>query len=181
MNKFTGHKFMGALLATAWMALTASGAMAGTFTFTQSGFNDGATISGFFKAQDLNHDGIIAGAEIWDLSATVNGGFYSGFTFGFNPDRFRPNISYSLGTGMLGNHPGDVLYVYAPQQIGWSVNGSGGLIYDGFGQYPSSHSSQLVQISEPTAIPEPESWVMLAAGLAFLTAIARQRNTEKGA
>lgn len=178
MNKFSGNKFMGALLATALMALSASGAMAGTFTFTQSGFNDGATINGFFKAQDLNHDGVIAGAEIWDLQATVNGGFYSGFTFSFNPDRFRPNISYSLGTGVLGNHPGDVLYVYAPQQIGWSVDGSGGVIYDGFGQYPSSHSAQLVEISEPTAVPEPTSWAMLAMGLGALGLATRRKRAS---
>ncbi len=175
MNTFNASKRMGALLASTSMALFASGAMAGTFTFTQTGFNDGATINGFFKAQDLNHDGLIAGAEIWDLRATIIGGFYDGFAFAFNPTRYRPHIVYNLGSGVLGNHPGDALDVYAPQQIGWSVNGTGGVIYDGFGQYPSAHYSQLVQINEPTAIPEPGSWAMLLGGLGLLGLMKRRQ------
>lgn len=173
MNMTFGRKLLQSTAATALMALAASSANAGTFTFTQTGFNDGASITGFFKAQDLNHDGKITGNEVWDLIATVNGGLYSGFTFEIS-QRYRPWIIYNLGSGVLGNRPDDVLDVFAPQQIGWSSNGSGGMIYDGFNQYPSSHTSQYVQVSEPTAVPEPESWAMLGAGLALLAAFARR-------
>ncbi|MEN9868811.1 MAG: hypothetical protein RL748_4401 [Pseudomonadota bacterium] len=174
------RNLLGSLLAGATLMLAASVANAGTYTFTQTGFSDGATVSGFFQGLDQNHDGHIVGSEIWNFSAVIHGGLYDGVVFETNR-RYGAFISYDVGSGWIGDGVGEKLDAFSGLQIGWISGASGGNVYDGFGSYPSSVSRNLIQVTEPTAVPEPESWAMMLSGLGALALLARRKQAKKSA
>jgi hypothetical protein len=172
MRQHHSNRIVKALIA-ATLAISASAASAGTYQFVQTGFTDNASVVGFFQGQDNNHDGIISGTEVWHFGARFIGGYYDGFSF-TSTSRYPTYISYVVGSGVLGNHNGDYLDSYSPAQIGYIASTSGGRIY-GFSSEPVLISNQYVQVQEPTAIPEPETYALLLTGLGMLAWLARRK------
>lgn len=166
MLKFSSAKI---LLSVSLLASTAL-AQAATFTFTQSGFNDGGSVAGFFKANDNDHNGIISGLEVYEFSATVTGGFYDGLVFGEPWDLHGSLqyalVTYKLGTGILGDDSGEFLSVSRSGQLDYN-SGSGGGDVTGFVSEPIAHSNQLIYVNE-LPVPEPDTWAMLVGGLSLL-------------
>ena len=162
----------------------ASSAQASLYDFSQTGFSEGATISGSFQANDLNGNGLIQGSVFSDFSEI------SAFSLSFSGNSDVPAFSqsfsdlsflgYSLGQNQLGaanpeglatNWFGDSGYTYVS---GVYANGAqGGGIIDwstGF----STETSQLLSISA-APVPESASLTLLLTGLAGLTARLKRK------
>jgi hypothetical protein len=164
-------------IAAALVALASASAQAETYTFTQGGFTDGTSISGYFNAHDDNGNGQIAGSEVQSFFAAVLGGLYNGITFeSTNTGRYQSYLVYDLGSRFLGDGAGETLDAYSGLQLGYISGASGGSVYDGFGQYPSSTTAEFININEPALpVPEPETWAMLLAGLFLVPLLAKRK------
>jgi PEP-CTERM motif len=172
MKQIQTKKFKTITLAVS-LALAASAANADTYRFTQTGFNDGASVIGYFLGSDGNSDGKISGSEVTAFTATFFGGYYDGFSF--DGLRTYKNLSYTVGSSFIGANSDDVLDIYARGiSIGYFSNISGGQMY-GFSSEPVLTSSQQAQVALITAVPEPETYAMMLAGLGMLGFLARRK------
>ncbi len=165
------------LTLSAALACAASAANADTYRFTQTGFNDGASVVGFFRGSDNNHDGKISGSEVAGFTATFFGGYFDGFSFDGRPT--YKNLSYTVGSGMIGANRDDVLDIFARgTNIGYLASSIGGQIY-GFSSEPVARTSRYTEVTLISAVPEPETYAMLLGGLGLLAALARRRKANK--
>ena len=170
-------KKIATIMVASALVLAASVANAGTYNFTQAGFSNNASVVGFFKGADSNQDGKIAGSEITSFGATFVGGYYDGFSFSNYSTSL--NLRYTLGSGMLGSNNGDMIDAYVRGiDIGYYTGSTGGRMY-GFDSEPVLLSNQFARVTEVTAVPEPETYAMMLAGLGMLGFLARRRNAKK--
>ncbi|TWI63683.1 putative secreted protein with PEP-CTERM sorting signal [Pseudoduganella lurida] len=184
------------MLASLLTASVATNATAGTWQFSYTGFQDSNSgailadyqISGKFSGSDDNSDGILELAEISSLY--VNGMEYIGCGTGSD--------YYHCGTEQFSYHIGGQLDFVAGQ-YGYDPEGAfgGGHYYqtgvgefeyhNAFGQYTEQAylwtaqtafaiSSGTVLAGEVvSAVPEPATWTMLAAGLLLVGGTALRR------
>ncbi len=172
-------KKISSLALVAALAFAASAANAETYRFTQSGFTDGASVVGFFRGSDNNQDGKISGSEVAGFSATFFGGYFDGFSFDNRPT--YKNLSYTVGSSMIGASGDDVLDIFARgTNIGYLASSTGGQIY-GFDSEPVARTSRYTEVALISAVPEPETYAMLLGGLGLLAAVARRRKANKAA
>ncbi|CAG1022909.1 PEP-CTERM sorting domain-containing protein [Methylomonas sp. LL1] len=169
------------IAAVAGLIFSASAANAALYTFTQTGFTGGATITGAFEGEDLNHDGYIKGAtffaeglsEISAFSVSFSGNaFVSAFSqaytdltlFGF--DISRTAMGNAAVEGIATNwFEGTGRYQYL---TGVGVNGAqDGYVVDTLtGIYDGSPN--LVSVT-PAAVPVPGAvWLFGSALMGFI-------------
>jgi hypothetical protein len=151
---------------------------AGTYLATNDTVTNGAVL--------LNENGGSATKLVTGLNAGQN---YT-LTFNVFGDN-RPNQAYGLNVSVDGiqklsfsnvtdkaagfyNGAGGVL-----QTINFTASGTGAALLN-FTQTSSSAASPIIDnVSIAAAVPEPETYAMLLAGLGLIGSIARRRNQEK--
>ena len=167
------------LLATSLLAFNAH---ASEYYFSQSGFDNGGTITGTLDATDLNNNGLISGSVLSNFNEISN------FSLSFSGNSLVPAftetladlsvLNYQTSRSVLGdenpegiavNWFGDTGYTYV---TGVAVNGQqGGDIID-WSTGLSTHSDNLVIVT-PAVVPLPGSAGLFSA--AFLAGVARMR------
>ncbi len=176
MKHITCRKWM--LIAGLFGLALSAQASVQSYTFTQTGFDEGATISGSFTVNDLDNSGNIVGGALFDDIQEV-----SAFTLSFSGNSTVGAFSHGLGdlTALIYNtgspYLGDEI---TPNQeaIGTNFDGANGFDYYsgmGFGGFGGavtdkannaiSYSSELVQVN---AVPVPAAaWLFGSALLGF--------------
>lgn len=163
-------------LAAAAMALGATvPAQAMRYSFSQTGFADGATVSGWFSGRDDDGDGVLLAIEL------------SGFELHFSGNRAVE--AFSQGMDNRAGFVFDIASQTLQHMVSNGPDDSRALEYDAFG-WPgfdipgrvSDHRSGLssitwerLQLSPMAPVPEPQTALMLAAGLGALGRLARRR------
>lgn len=176
MSFKTSKRFAFAVAAT--LLLSASGAQAADYVFTQTGFSGGGSLSGSFSGVDLDLDGLLD-ASFGELSA---------FTLNFSGDRVIADFSLGLGDlaglsfdlnqGMflgdngepntgegIGAFKGDLVYLSGVGPTGAFDPGAasiGGFVMDFNG---ITVTASPISVS---AVPEPETYALFLAGLGLL-------------
>lgn len=162
------------LLASAALALAASAAQAEIYHFTQTGFNDGASVSGFFQGFDTDHDGHITSPELVDFGARISGGRLDQLSFNYFW-RWVPGIDYTIGSNTLAAEPGGIFSAWSGSGFSYRSNASGATITDEYGNYGSISTSQVINVNPVASVPEPETWAMMLGGLGLLAFVARRK------
>jgi hypothetical protein len=182
MKSLQNHA-LGFILAASVSALPQA-ASAATYQFSQSGYADGATVSGSFTGTDLDHDGQINSffGEVSAFMMTFSGnGTIPGFSHGlaelsglvYTVGNSTLGADLSGGTeGMASNWGGTSGYDFASGH-GPTANDGGRIIDTATGATTSTR--ELIQIS---AVPEPSSALLLLAGLGLVGAALRRRPTR---
>jgi hypothetical protein len=161
------------LISVVAILLWCSTASALTWSISQSGYAEGATISGSFTGVDINLDNQIASfsGEVTALTITFSGNsFVAPWTLGRNE---LVGLVYDVGTPFLGDGPGGFIeglsaFGFGTLGFGQIESGLGptgvigGTVGDvsGFDTTPSAIAVTLV--------PEPSSALLIAIGLAGL-------------
>lgn len=172
------------LLIAACLGLSVSTANAALYTFTETGFTDGATITGSFEGTDLNLDGFISGASFTNLDeiSSFNVSFsgnalvsafsqtYTDLTY-FGFDIARSVLGNADGEGIATNWFGGARYQFL---TGYAVNGAvDGYVIDTLLNV-TDHTSNIVSVT-PAAVPVPSAvWLFGSALAGFLSLKRRQ-------
>lgn len=183
-----------AKLAAVAITIAATGvpARATTFTFSQMGFDEGATITGSFTAEDADANGWISfdslgfDMEVTDFSLSFSGNsMVSAFAMGLA--ELQQLVFFVNGDNLLGNDfsPTDPFgglegisvfnddYLFASGLLGSGTEG--GFVQDiNFGGFSETQSAVVVE-QAPRAVPDSGSTAILL-GLGFVgLATARRR------
>lgn len=187
-------KLNNAFVATVLALLATAPALAGTttYTFTQGGFDEGATVSGSFTGEDLDNDGQLVffggpteggPAELSAFTLSFSGNsLVSGFTMGLL-DLF--GFVYTLDGGPLGDDPsgasegigldnGFVSYAVGPGPVGLCNGVDICSVIDDFTTGGFTASIEAVQVN---AIPLPAALPLLAGALGVMGFMGRRRRT----
>jgi len=167
------------------MALSSSSAFAASFRFTQGGYSDGGVITGAFDATDLNNNGAISSfdGEVTGFSLSFSGNAIVG-SFNHSLSDLR-GLVYDLGSGFIGDGATGAVEGLASNWFGASgfdfasglgpTGVFGGRVID----IASGASSSTRELIAVTAVPEPETYAMLLAGLGLLGGLARRRQQKR--
>lgn len=171
-------------LATAALALAClPPAAAQTFHFTQTGFYEGAVVSGWFTGHDDDGDGWLLPYEMSDFSLSFSGNSIVGAFTHSMANGGASGITYQLGSptilkypyggfstvGGLGDNASADTIRYAMWE--WQAEFYPGAVTDEH-RLVTTYTEQLMQIS---AVPEGATWALFGAGLAGLGFVARRR------
>lgn len=184
-----------ALLASALGLAVPAAAQVRYFSFSVDGFTDGATLTGTFAGEDLNHDGAlvdlngpgeitqfsahfsgnsIVGAMDFDLAELENGGLL--YAFG-NPTLVGTGGPYS-SEGIAAGIAGGAI-MGGGQASGYACDGTSNCFFvtpDGFSTADYSLSlGTVTEIAAPPSVPEPASWAMMLGGFGLVGAAMRRR------
>jgi hypothetical protein len=141
----------------------------GSYSFTQGGFDNGATITGAFTGTDLDGDFQINSftGELSSFSASFSGNALVG--------PWSSNLAFLVfdlnGSNLLGDGIGGT---------GFEGISTGGSVPNGFfwdvgpGPYNLCNGSQVCGLVGG-GVPEPSSWAMLIAGFGLIGATLRRR------
>lgn len=148
------------------------------YRYTQSGFADGASVSGWFVGHDGDDDGMLYASELSD------------FSFSFSGNRAVP--AFTMG---MDNRAGLVFDIAAADLMHLAVVGPGEtreLQYDAFG-WPGYHipgrvtndleglisiTWERLEVAPLAAVPEPPLASLWLAGLVGIGALARRRQAS---
>lgn len=172
-------KFLVSIATTIVLIGGATPASALSYSFSQSGFDGGGSLSGTFNGTDMNNDGWLdySNSEITDFALSFSG---ESKIQAFNHGTIDlVGLVYKLGSGFIGDDGPDG----AGELIG--TLGSDNILYQsGKGLANSvsdlsasniSFTSQLVAV---TVVPEPETYAFMAFGIALIALRLRQ-NPDK--
>ncbi|MEN9558877.1 MAG: hypothetical protein RLZZ502_88 [Pseudomonadota bacterium] len=157
-------------------------AQADVYTFTQTGFSDGGTLTGTFTASDLDNDGQIVYAsfflpgEVTAITASYTGGaIIPNLTFGLG-DLFI--LVWNVGSPYIGDETNG--YVEGIMFMSLSgntyaaglgpnsfVNADGKITFAGVTGEISAQSSNLVEVNNAN-VPLPSSLLLLGFAVALL-------------
>lgn len=166
-------------------ALVAAPTSATTFVFSEGGFAEGASISGYFVGDDVDGDGILSSfdGEVTDFSVSFSGNSHIGaFTLGYaDLIGLVYHLDGTIGDGdFLGNDTEGMLAANANYAVDTGPGPSGylcdGSYYCSFlfdaGNDPVDASYDIVLVQ--AVVPEPSSWMMLTAGFGIAGAAVRR-------
>ncbi|WP_446810778.1 hypothetical protein ACH50O_04150 [Methylomonas sp. 2BW1-5-20] len=178
------------LALTVVAALTASGANAAVYNFVQTGFDDGATISGSFTVNDADNSGQInVGSAIWGMNFNEISAFSLSFSGNSIVGAFTHNLAdlsamvYNVGSPYLGDEIGG-----AQQELiatnyfgstgfdyysGMGFGGFGGAVFDKANN-ATSYSYELISVT-PAAVPVPGAIWLFGSVLAGFVGINRRK------
>jgi len=171
-------------------ALLAPGANAAVYNFVQTGFDDGATISGSFTVNDANNSGQI---NVGSANFGMNFNEISAFSLSFSGNSivaaFTHNLAdlsamvYNLGSSYLGdeidgaqqeliatNYFGTTGFDY---YSGMGFGGFGGAVFDK-ASTATSYSYNLVSVT-PAAVPLPGAVWLFGSVLAGLVGMKKRK------
>jgi hypothetical protein len=161
------------------LAVSSLSAQAATYSFSQSGFAGGGSVTGSFSGVDLDLNGILDASfgEISLFSLSFSGGSVAPFSLGYSD---LVGLTYQLNSGnFIGdNGQPNTGEGIAASNAQWSylagvgpLGVTGGQIGDAFFT-PLTTTSSLVSVA---SVPEPESFAMMLAGLGLIGFVARRR------
>jgi len=172
-------------------SLAAAPAQAQSYSFHQTGFAGGATVSGHFSGVDLDGDGWLYGYELTAFELNFSGNYaVAAFHHGLQD---LSGIAYRIGDSVIAGGEGQgylASSTYRPVLVpptdaddriteygsfSWPLYDMAGMV----GAYPDaviSLSSELIQVS---AVPEPQSWALMGAGIGLLAGAVRRRGSRR--
>ncbi len=162
------------VLVSAALALAASAAHAEIYHFTQTGFNDGATVAGFFQGFDVNHDGHITSPELVNFEARILGGNLDRLSFNYFY-RNIPYINYTIGSSNLAAESGGYFSAWSYAGFDYTSTENGASIVDTWGREATITTNQVIQVNPVASVPEPETYAMMLGGLGLLALVARRK------
>ena len=153
----------------------------GNFSFSESGFSDGAAITGTFSGTDIDSNGQISLQFGNELTA-----FTMSFSGNAKVAAFSADLSdllgfvYTLNGGALGDHSAnpsqgthsDGIFVIAAHGGNWTV-GPGPLNFCSGTNACGQVSGGTGALSGGVTVPEPAAWVLMTLGVAGLGASLR--------
>lgn len=173
------NKFIAILISLfVFLVTVPAGATSLDFNFHQSGFEEGAFITGSFSGRDINTDGQLTSfsGEISNFSMTFSGNsLVDAFTLD-SPIIFA--LIYDLFDGqLLGDRNGEGIVAGGPtfryeSGVGPSSTVGGRVAVFGGGRISSTQLG--VVVANP--IPEPTTMILFGIGLLSLTGVSRRKN-----
>ncbi|MEI6336458.1 MAG: PEP-CTERM sorting domain-containing protein [Methylococcaceae bacterium] len=176
-------KFLAAALLAGSM-MTAP-AQASLYTFTQTGYEEGASISGSFSASDVNSDGWIKGSifsnftEISDFTVSWSGNsLVSAFTHTLADLSF---LNYQPSRAVLGDADPEIIasnwftttgFIYVS---GVGAGSQGGSALD-MTRGTESLTTNLIQVT-PAAVPVPGTIWLFGSAMAGFIGLRRRNNS----
>lgn len=181
------------LAAAAALALGSFGAQAGTWTFSQS-FGANGSVSGQFTGVDGNGDGLINfddgevsvltmnyAGSLGNLSFSSGTPYFIVTAFTWDTSEFNGLSNPMTGFDILGTPESG-----SGKSLWWQAGAAMGFVSDGIDAagsltiFDNTTSNQvdtpsLVNIAPVNAVPEPESYLMMALGLAGIAAAKRRK------
>ncbi len=179
------HFFVAAMAAS----LSATPAAAATFTFIQSGYADGAKLTGSFAGSDLNGDGKISSFDnevsafsvlfggnsqvaaftLDQSSLTPIGHFVNGLVYDLDG-----RIDYSADGLQAGNTNNSAFVALGGdvQDAGFCTSHAGCGFINYFG---TDESGDKIVV---TSVPEPAAWLLMTAGLGLVGVAMRRRGAQ---
>lgn len=167
-------------------SLLATPARAQSYSFYQGGYAGGAFISGHFSGVDLDQDGWLFGYELTDFSLDFSGNYaVAAFHHGMQE---LSGIGYRIGDSVIAGDAersylsSSTYYpVFAPPSGDDRITQFGSFswpFYDMPGVvavYPDSVFSMSDELIQVSAVPEPQSWALMGAGLGLFAGVATRR------
>jgi hypothetical protein len=178
-----------AALAGLWLAAASPAGHAKYYSFTQAGFDEGATLSGYFAATDAPPLGTIEAGDP-AIFPGMNLGEITGFSVSFSGNSLVPAftqslgdlsfLDYILGGNLLGDDPGEGIatnVLGAANRFSWYS----GLAFGGEGGAVTDELTGSISYSfEPVQIPAPATLWLLALGFAALQGWRRAGRCPNG-
>ena len=176
------------LIAAATLFCAGGAAGEQRFDFSQKGFTGGGVISGYFGGTDLDNNGQISSfaGEVTSFWLSFSGDAVAGSFIHTLPD--LDALVYDIGSGFLGdgqdgdgegmasNWGGVSGFDYAS---GYGPTGAdGGRVIDR-ATGAESVTQELIAVSQAT-VPEPSTFLLLAAGGGCLSLLRWKRNKKTG-
>lgn len=175
-------------LICAALASLALPAVAARYNFSQDGYSDGGKISGWFEGVDKNSDGVLVSweNEVTDYHLSYSGGSsVAAFTHSFSDFN---GLLYLINSPMGSRLGDDGSPWFGGEGIGSNMNGSfGRFLYvagaaaaglsggGGVMDWMTGATSTTNNLIEVAAVPEPETYAMLLAGLGVVGWSLRKR------
>ncbi|WP_457427141.1 PEP-CTERM sorting domain-containing protein [Roseateles sp. P5_E7] len=159
-------------------AALAQPVQAASYNFNQTGYADGATLSGHFAGSDLDGDGWLYGYELTEFELHWSGNrAVQSFSLGFNE---RAGLEYELGSGSLAHMAAfsqndEGVRFFSFDSNGWPTYMIPGVVTDErLGLV--SMSWEVMQLT--AAVPEPQSMALLLAGLGAIGLWSQRRRAH---
>ncbi len=159
------------------LALAGMAAQAASYTFVQTGFEGGGTVSGSFSGNDLDGDGWLFGYELSAFTLSFSGNAQvAAFT---HTKANLGGIGWFIGDAFIGGRNDNYLQTSRTSQ-GRSVQ------YDAWGwpefsipgRITDSASGKVITTGEMvrvSPVPEPEAWALWLGGLGCIGRLVRRR------
>jgi hypothetical protein len=153
-------------------------AQAQSHSFTQSGYADGATLSGHFAGSDLDGNGWLYAYELTEFELNWSGNrAVKAFSLGFND---RAGLEYQLGSGTLAhmaafsqNEEGTRFFSFDSK--GWPTYMIPGVVTD---ERLGLVSMSWEPLQVTAAVPEPQSLALLLAGMGLIGLWSQRRRPQ---
>lgn len=156
-------------------AALAQPAQAETFTFSQNGYADGATLTGSFSGTDLDGDGWLYGYELTAFELHWSGNrAVEAFSHGFDD---RAGLEFDLAEQRIDhlasvNLAGDSQRLFSFESMGWPSYQIPGVVTD---ERLGLASMSWEPLRVAAAVPEPQSLVLMLAGLGLIGGWCQRR------
>lgn len=167
-----------ALAALGLAAALAQPAQARSYSFNQTGYADGATLSGHFAGSDLDGNGWLYAYELTEFELNWSGNrAVQAFSLGFDE---RAGLEYELGGGTLWHmaafsQDGAGTRFFSFDSRGWPSYMIPGVVTD---ERLGLVSMSWEPLQVTAVVPEPQSLVLLLAGMALIGGWSQRRRAQ---